>query len=240
MIGFAEFKKKLTSGGYENTTGARRAVGKVKTWSPEEKEKAHKLINKHFDVTDVPAKKAPAKKAKAAKARPVNPAAKKVRKKKAPVKKAGPKPAKPVAEKPTPAKKTAKKAAAKKAAAKPAKAPKPRAVKDVEKPADPIDTYNRQAAEGFHNYKEGIALLQQVKELSPGTDVSKTAEQAKEGITRLVEGMLKNVVEPLSPENQEVQRSIRERFEQAAPGNGAAATPAIAAPPLPTVPTGGV
>lgn len=50
------FKARLDNNDYGSATGARRAVGKMSTWSEEEKKKAHALVNKHFGVDDSPSK----------------------------------------------------------------------------------------------------------------------------------------------------------------------------------------
>lgn len=71
---FNKFKSQLASDHYGNVSGARRAVGKATSFSAEEKEKAHKLINAKFGEDAKPAKPAKAAKApkepKAAKAKP--------------------------------------------------------------------------------------------------------------------------------------------------------------------------
>ncbi len=54
------FKLSLKEGKYKNLTGARRAVGKVKSWTPKEREGAYELANKHFGEAS-PAPKAAAK-----------------------------------------------------------------------------------------------------------------------------------------------------------------------------------
>lgn len=78
---FADFKKKLKDGSYETATAARRGIGKA-DFSEDEKDKAQKLINKHFGDTPEPKKKAgkaskeKATKAKAAKAEKAGKAAK--------------------------------------------------------------------------------------------------------------------------------------------------------------------
>ena len=58
---FNKFKQQLSTDHYENVSGARRAVGKAASFTPEEKEKAHKLINSKFGEESKPAK--PEKKA---------------------------------------------------------------------------------------------------------------------------------------------------------------------------------
>lgn len=75
----AAFKERLSNGGYNGATGARRAVGKFQTWSKADKEKAHDLINAKFGedgskstkkVATKAKSKAPAK--RAVKRTPVN------------------------------------------------------------------------------------------------------------------------------------------------------------------------
>ena len=71
-LDIAAFKEKLNGGGYKSAGGARKALGKAKGLSSDERDKALKLINKHFgDVPTPPPKpaaKAPRKKKAAAKA----------------------------------------------------------------------------------------------------------------------------------------------------------------------------
>lgn len=47
-IDLAAFKKKLSAGEYANLTGARRAIGRMTTWSEAEKNKARAAAEKHF------------------------------------------------------------------------------------------------------------------------------------------------------------------------------------------------
>jgi hypothetical protein len=89
-LDLAAFKQKLADEEYASLTGARRAVGRMTTWSEADKNKARALAEKHFEGG---AQKPPKKKA-----------AKKVAKKKA---------KKKVAKKKAAPKKAAKKAAAK-------------------------------------------------------------------------------------------------------------------------------
>lgn len=85
------FALNLREGKYETLTGARRAIGKTSSWGSEEKEKAQKLANKHFNASDtpVPAKKAEKKMPLVRAAAPAKKAARKAAKKaaKAPVQK---------------------------------------------------------------------------------------------------------------------------------------------------------
>ena len=46
------FLKKLKGGDYNDPTGARRAVGRMSTWTPEQRASANASVNKHFGVTD--------------------------------------------------------------------------------------------------------------------------------------------------------------------------------------------
>lgn len=48
----ATFKQKLKDGGYTGIAGARRAVGKFKDWSDEDKDKARKVVDKYFASDD--------------------------------------------------------------------------------------------------------------------------------------------------------------------------------------------
>jgi hypothetical protein len=79
-LDLAAFKKKLAGGEYKSLTGARRAVGRMTTWSEADKDKARASADLHFGSTrpPKPAKKAAKKVAKKAKKK----AAKKVTKKK--------------------------------------------------------------------------------------------------------------------------------------------------------------
>jgi hypothetical protein len=74
------FKQKLADGEYASLTGARRAVGRMTTWSEADKNKARTLAEKHFGVEASAPKSSPKKAAKksakkapkkAAKAKPV-------------------------------------------------------------------------------------------------------------------------------------------------------------------------
>jgi hypothetical protein len=47
-IDLAGFKKKLAEGAYVSLTGARRAVGRMTTWTENEKDKARAAAEKHF------------------------------------------------------------------------------------------------------------------------------------------------------------------------------------------------
>lgn len=66
---FTKFKKQLGENHYDNVSGARRAVGKASSFTPDEKEKAYKLVNAQFGeaATAKPEKPAKAKAEKAAK-----------------------------------------------------------------------------------------------------------------------------------------------------------------------------
>lgn len=55
---FKNFKKKLSEGGYESATGARRAVGKCQDWSEADKKKARGSIDSHFGASATPPKAA--------------------------------------------------------------------------------------------------------------------------------------------------------------------------------------
>lgn len=92
----ANFKERLKADNYKNATGARRAIGKMSTWSDAEKASAHKLVNKHFgdDAPAPVAKKTSKKRKKTAKTSNKKTAEKvpvKRGKKKVSAKKAGPK-----------------------------------------------------------------------------------------------------------------------------------------------------
>jgi hypothetical protein len=54
---FKEFKRKITSEGYKNRTGARRALGKVLNFTDAEVEKARELIDQHLPPTKLKPKK---------------------------------------------------------------------------------------------------------------------------------------------------------------------------------------
>lgn len=66
---FTKFKKQLGENHYDNVSGARRAVGKASSFTPDEKEKAYKLVNAQFGEAAAakPEKPAKAKSEKAAK-----------------------------------------------------------------------------------------------------------------------------------------------------------------------------
>lgn len=66
---FTKFKKQLGENHYDNVSGARRAVGKASSFTPDEKEKAYKLVNAQFGeaATAKPEKPAKVKAEKAAK-----------------------------------------------------------------------------------------------------------------------------------------------------------------------------
>lgn len=65
---FTKFKKQLGENHYDNVSGARRAVGKATSFTPDEKEKAYKLVNAQFGeaATAKPEKPAKVKAEKAA------------------------------------------------------------------------------------------------------------------------------------------------------------------------------
>lgn len=63
---FTKFKKQLGENHYDNVSGARRAVGKATSFTPDEKEKAYKLVNAQFGEAAGAKAEKPAK-AKAAK-----------------------------------------------------------------------------------------------------------------------------------------------------------------------------
>lgn len=76
------FRKKLREGGYGSATGARRAVGKCKSWSTKDQEAARRSIDKFFSDAPPAAKKKTAKKASKKKASKKKTAKKKTAKKK--------------------------------------------------------------------------------------------------------------------------------------------------------------
>jgi hypothetical protein len=124
------FKTKLTAGGYEVVTGARRAIGKFRNITDADKAKMHDLANKHFNVLPGKPKgaSAPAVAAKPAAKKPAAPAPKAL----PPVKKAA------AAPKALPAAKAAApKAAAKKEVA-PKAAPKAPRASRSQKPSAPV------------------------------------------------------------------------------------------------------
>lgn len=58
---FTKFKKQLGENHYDNVSGARRAVGKATSFSPDEKEKAYKLVNAQFGEAAAAKPEKPAK-----------------------------------------------------------------------------------------------------------------------------------------------------------------------------------
>lgn len=81
-LDLSAFKKKLADGDYASLTGARRAVGRMTTWSETDKNKARALAEKHFGGA-TPAKPAKKTAKKTAKKAAKKKATKKVAKKKA-------------------------------------------------------------------------------------------------------------------------------------------------------------
>lgn len=72
-ISLEEFKKRLQGGEYEKAGNARRALGKAMEIQGEDRAKANRMIDRHFEGGDsapVPAKKAPSEGKSAAKAEP--------------------------------------------------------------------------------------------------------------------------------------------------------------------------
>lgn len=59
MLTFDDFTKRLKEGNYSNVTGARRAVGKMASWSKADHQRAQAAVNKHFGVVDGEPTKAP-------------------------------------------------------------------------------------------------------------------------------------------------------------------------------------
>ena len=141
-----EFLKALNAGEYENSTAARRAIGKV-SWEEAEKNKARKAINTKFGVVETPSKTKPAKPTASTSA-PTKSASKPAAKATKPAATKTSTPAKGVHKAPAaststppPAKRGRKPAVAKEVAAPPAKAASPRgrnskpAAKSTAKPA---------------------------------------------------------------------------------------------------------
>lgn len=58
---FTKFKKQLGENHYDNVSGARRAVGKASSFTPDEKEKAYKLVNAQFGEAAAAKPEKPAK-----------------------------------------------------------------------------------------------------------------------------------------------------------------------------------
>lgn len=200
------FKKKLKSGHYSNVTGARRAVGKMRTWEDPEKDAARKAIDRHFGDAAKPAPRKAAAPKKAAAA----PAGKKFDRKKRPAKKATPKKAaaKPAVKAAAPAKKAApKKAAAKKAAPKKAAAKgkgKSRSRASAKKATAPSVDPVQERLETYGNavvlYERAALTLQKCQ--SDTVNVSEGLGKVAASVTLLIQGMDKEIVQPLTEKEQ--------------------------------------
>lgn len=153
----SKFKKKLSGGEYETLTGARRAVGKMKDMSDDERNTARRAADKYFDGKPQPAvKKKTAKKV-----------AKKAEKKAA----AGPGPGRG-------RKAKTNKKSEPKAAAKPAK----KATVGVAKPTKVLNTTDVVMKE-LRCYEIAIDKL---KDISAQVDVKQALELARDGIHKCV------------------------------------------------------
>lgn len=217
----ATFRKKLKDGGYGSATGARRAVGKAKTWTEKEKESARRSIDKHFDSSE-PAPKTTKKPAAA---------------KKKTSKKASGASNKPRRSKPGPVEQHhARKRAAKEEQ------------QEEESPSDfqsnPLAAINL-IKEVNMTAKEAVDVMRMVKESSPSVDISSGMQQAQDAVTRAtakLRSVLSGIPDPVNHNGngksvivteETVAEEIQQvNFEKAAPI--APSTPiAPATPPAP-------
>ena len=225
----AAFKEQLESGGYADLTGARRAIGRMTTWSAADIAKARELADKYFGAEGgaKPVKKAAksaAKKAATAAAKPAAKAAKKAAKaaKKKAVKKAAkaavktesvkkilptetPKPAKQVR---TPA--------------------KPKTTGTVKKPAVQASSSETPEMTRIHAVHYRIGTVEQAlkamdlaKKMGAGDDeLTLGAKRAQAALTRAIEDL-----ERISGlEMTEAERRGAELFEKAAKAATASGT----------------
>ncbi len=223
------FKKKLKNGQYDNATGARRAVGKMRTWEDPEKDAARKVIDRHFgDAAKPPAKKAASKKKVAPK--------KKFKRKKKTVKKvAAKKVAKKAAAKsptptpPSPAKKSKKKAKKKSTSRK--ASTKGRALSPAKQETalnlSPIQervVVFKEVADSYEGLGDKLKNLQSEK-----VNVTEGLNKISASMTRLIDAMDKQLLEPLISFQEQKGAEL---FGTSAPdpANG------IVSSPLPTAP----
>lgn len=165
-LDLAAFKKKLAGGEYKDLTGARRAVGRMTTWSEADKNKARALAEKHFGGA-TPAK--PAKKVakKAAK--------KKVAKRKA-VKKV--------------AKKKAKKAKAAPAAKRSVKKVKRKQAKGGDQEVTSVMGRIQETNAQIEVYGKAILHMGRAKDIGcPASDIQEGAKAAQGGLTAAVNNL---------------------------------------------------
>jgi hypothetical protein len=207
------FKKKLKNGGYDNATGARRAIGKMSTWEEADKDAARKAVDRHFGDA---APAAAAKKAAPAAAAPKTGKAKRPlqRKKKAAKKvaaKAAPAPEKkaaapaPARQEPAPAKKAPRK---KTAAAKPPQ-------ETTQTPDGVIQTKLRQYGETLELYRGYTAVLKGCE--SEGISVVEGLKSVSTAVSALLIGLDADVVAPLTRNTAGEDARAAELFASVAP-----------------------
>ena len=209
------FKKKLKSGHYDNVTGARRAIGKMRTWEEKDKDAGRRAVDKHFGAAPAvvaPAKKKAAKKTQAAPVAPVAPAASKrklQRKKKASKKSAAKASVKSAPPKKAPVKKaTAKPAAAPKATAKPGRSSKARTSRPPKesKESSEVGLLERRVSlygNTIDLYENAAEILcKSAKGSDTGLNVSAGLETIHTSVEQLLQGMHSQIVQPLTAAEQ--------------------------------------
>jgi hypothetical protein len=196
MMSVADFRTKMKNGDYDSAGGARKAIGKMKEWSEADRDTAKSFVAKHFGED------APAKKTEGRKPRPEKKAAKKVAAKAKPAKaEKATKAAKPAkAEKKIAAKPAAKVKPEKKAAAAKTKAVKAKMqatmLEDDGTFRDRLTEY--QDAVGV--YKDAADTLKKCE--SEGLNVSEGLKTCADGLSALIKGMDKHIVQPLTSQEQ--------------------------------------
>ncbi len=203
----ADFRSKLKNGDYDNLTGAKRAIGKMKQWGDKEKDSARTYATKHFGDAPAPAKKA-AKKAVAKRAtKKAAPKAaakgKRVAKKKAAKKVAAAPAAEKMAAAPTPKKAASKRTASKRGsggqAATSAGAGSSRGAL-----ADTLGLYQ----EGVGTYKVAADTLRNCA--SEDFSVTEGLKLCGMGILKLLPALDRDFVAPLTAEEQRGANLFRE------------------------------
>ena len=178
------FRKKLKSGHYDSVTGARRAIGKMRTWEEKDKEAGRRAVDKHFGAT--PSK--PAKPRPAAKKTP----------KRAPKKAPSEAPTKKKFQrKKRPAKKEAGSAqASKKTSSKNHRAPRTSKARSSKSTVASVDIQLRQYGEAVGLYEKAAGTLKNCA--SKDVDVTGGLQQVSVSVTSLLAGMDKQIVQPLT------------------------------------------
>jgi len=237
-----DFSKKLDDDGYSSLTGAKRAIGRMTTWTENQRNKARSIAAKHFGEEDLPpavkktskkTKKKAVKRSARKKGLAASPTKKAVKKKKA-AKKSKTLSAKP----PTPSPTSSKAKAKKSSGLKKTKA-KAGAASSTRQPTihDKLEEANAKT-DAMRNVLDQVERTRSLG--APETEVAADAKKAQAGLSRIIDeicALTERIVNEPSVAEKEAAGDFAKAARASRPGgNGVTTTTTTpAAPTLPAV-----